>query len=207
MLESAIPGLALLTERDGRRRTQSRKYALDRIVAAYQAFLFKDTETKKENVVAQRIKEEDILAGNEDSLNQSFNDFKEYLVHYAELDDEICRIYDGTSANVPTSGNEWFGSENVMVAFFAAVADFLSKPDRIKRAQEAIVILKTTLKNAHAGEDPIGLQIYSQIISGIETRKVNVGLATRRQLFNSFKGYFRDAGDKPLAEVWASEAD
>lgn len=207
ILKSKIPGLDLLTERDGRRRTQSRKYPLDRVVASYQAFLFKDTEIQKENIVAQRIKEEDILAGSEDSLNQSFNDFTEFLKHYVELDDEICRIYVGPPQGISTKGTEWFGNGNVMIAFFAAVAEFLSKPERAKRVTDAIESLKATLRSAQAGEDPLGLLTLEQITQGFDTKKVNVGHATRKQLFNSFKGFFRDAGEKPLAEVWASEAD
>jgi hypothetical protein len=207
VLEGEIPNLALLTERDSTRRTRSRKYGLDRVATAYQGFLLKAPEIQKENVVAQRIVEEDVLSGDEDSLNKSFNEFKETLLHFVELDDEICRVYDGTEEARLQRGTDWFGSENVMLGFFAAVADFTSKPERSERANEALAQLKETLKKAKVGEDPLGLEVLDQVIKGFNTKKVNVGFATRKLLYNSFKEFFRDAGDKPLAEVWASEAD
>ena len=95
LLEEEIPQLTLLTERDGARRVRSRKYGLDRVATSYQAFLLKGPEVQKENLVAQRIAAEDVLGADEDSLNRTFLDFKRTLKDYAELDDEICRVYDG----------------------------------------------------------------------------------------------------------------
>jgi len=206
LLEGDISGLDLLTERETSRRTRPRKYGLDRAVSAYHAFLLKGTEIQKENVVAQRIVEEDILSGDEDSLNRTFNDFKRYLQDYCDLDDQICRIYDGTRTDIPT-GADWFGRENVMVAFFAAISDFASRPERIERAVQALTRLKSTLSGSRAGEDPLRLDILQNVTQGIDTKKINVGYATRKLLFNSFKEFFREAGEKALGDLWASEAE
>jgi hypothetical protein len=206
-LEAEIPQLTLLTERDGARRVRSRKYGLDRVATSYQAFLLKGSEVQKENVVAQRIAEEDVLSADEDSLNKTFLEFKKTLKDYAELDDGICRVYDGSEGAKGPKGLDWFGGENVMVGFFAAVADFTSKPERADRAASAIESLKRLLHQSNVGDDPLGLETLDQIIKGFNTKKVNVGFATRKLLFNAFKEFFREAGEKPISEVWLSEAD
>lgn len=207
LLESEIPGLALMTEREATRRVRSRRYGLDKVATAYQAFLLKGPEVQKENVVAQRIVEEDVLGADEDSLNKTFTDFKATLGDYAELDDEICRVYDGSEAAKGPKGTDWFGGENVMMGFFAAVSDFASRPERADRVRQAIEALKDSLRSSRVGDDPLGLETLEQVIKGFNTKRVNVGFATRKLLFNSFKEFFRDAGDKPISEVWVSEAD
>lgn len=207
LLERDIEGLDLVTEKETFRRTRARRYGLDRAVSAYNAFLLKGTEIQKENVVAQRIVDEDMLSGDEDSLNTSLNEFKRYLKDYCELDDQVCRVYDGTLPEIPT-GADWFGRENVMIAFFAAIADFASKPDRIERTAQALTSLKNTLTGTPAGSgDPLRLAVLQTVIQGIETKKINVGYATRKLLFNSFKEFFREAGEKDLGDLWASEAE
>lgn len=207
LLESEIPQLTLLTEREGTRRVRSRKYGLDKVATAYQAFLLKGPEVQKENVVAQRIVEEDVLGGDEDSLNRTFTDFKKTLNDYAQLDDDICRVYDGSNAAKGPKGTDWFGGENIMIPFFAAVADFSSKPDRADRANAAIESLKATLRASNVGDDPLGLETLELVTKGFNTKKVNVGFATRKLLFNAFKEFFREAGEKPIADAWLSEAD
>lgn len=205
-LEKEIPGLELLRERDAARRTRSRKFPLDRVVAAYQSFLTGSPEIQKENVVAQQLLEQDILSDTEDNLSAKFDRFKEVLTKYAQIDDAICRVYDGTNKDLPT-GTNWFGSENVMNSFFAAVADFGSSEDRLKRIDVAIGQLIATLNASQPGSDLMGLANLNRIIQGFPTRKVNVGFATRKLITSSFKEFFRDEGEKPLSEYWAAEAE
>ena len=94
-----------------------------------------------------------------------------------------------------------------MLGFFAAVADFTSKPERADRAASAIAALKESLHQGKVGDDPLGLETLDLIIKGFNTKKVNVGFATRKLLFNAFKEFFREAGEKAISEVWLSEAD
>ena len=207
LLQARITGLELLTERDAARRTRSRRYGLDKVVGAYQAFLLKSPEIQKENVVAQRLVEEDVLSGDEQSLNSLFNQFTEYLSRYADLDDEVCRVYDGTHEPKVQMGTVWFGNENVMQGFFAAVADFTTRPERVPRVLQALNELKNVLSRAAPGEDPLGFEALEKVVQGFNTKRVNVGFATRKLLLNAFKEYFREEGEKSLADIWATEAD
>jgi len=122
-LENEIVGLELFLENDSSRRTRPRKYALDRIATAYHAFLLKSPEVEKQNVVAQKISEESVLAQDEEALGADFLLFRRYLEAYIGLDDEICRVYDGSNQATPT-GTAWFGNDNVMNAFFCCCLRF-----------------------------------------------------------------------------------
>lgn len=205
-LEHEINGLELFLESELLRRTRSRKYALDRIATAYHAFLLKSPEVEKQNVVAQKISEETVLAQNEETLGEDFTLFRRYLNLYVLLDDEICRIYDGSINGLPT-GPAWFGSENVMNAFFAAVSDFGSNSERINRIDTAIAVLIADLQSSSPGMDPLGLANLQRIIEGFPVRKVNVGFATRKLLNVCFKEYFRDEGLQSLSDIWEREAE
>lgn len=205
-LQEEIPGLEIFVERDSTRRTRARKYPLDRVVTAYQSFLTKSPEVSRENIVAQSIVDESILESSEQELGEQFEAFTRYLARYAELDDHVCRIYAGGTATSPESGVAWFGSENVMNSFFAAVADFGSTPDRIGRIDRAIDALYSALSSSDVGDDPLGLNTYGQITRGFNPRKENIGYATRRLLAASFKEYFRDEGVTSLERCWLNEA-
>jgi len=205
--QKGIANLELFEEREGARRTRPRKYAFDRIVTAYQSFLTKSPEIHKENVVAQRLVEEEILSESEEGLTKKLNNFRKYLGIYAELDDQVCRVYDGTQgAPVPT-GLSWFGSDNVMNAFFAAISDFGSSEERIQRIDTALVALHKVLEDANNTEDPLGLAVFHNVTNAIPVRKVNIGFGTRKLLTSVFKEYFREQGEKPMAELWAIESE
>jgi hypothetical protein len=206
-LESDIPNLELLQEKDEARRTRSRKFTLDKIVSSYQSYLTKSPEIQKENIVAQQLVEEDILSDSEENFGLKFDMYERYLDFYAQLDDEICRVYDGSLGTGIMKGTLWFGNENVINAFFAAVADFGATDERLRRVDTAIFLLLDLLRSVPPGSDPLSLGKLQDIIQGFNTRKVNVGFATRKLLFSSFKEFFRDEGETPLGSLWAIEAE
>ncbi len=207
IFEREIPNIELYQERDVMRRNRARKYSLERLVTAYQCFLTKSPEIQKENVVAQQIMEENILSESEEILGEQFSLFQGYLRKYADIDEDLCRIYDGSRGSSIPTGTNWFGSENVMNAFFAAMSDFGSTEQRRTRIDSALERLRAVLQGSNPGEDPLGLSVFQDVVQGFNTRKVNVGFATRKLLFQVFKEYFRDAGDTQLRDFWTREAD
>jgi hypothetical protein len=169
--------------------------------------LSKSPEIQKENVVAQRLMDEEILSDSEEGLTEKLNNFQKYLKIYAELDDELCRVYDGSQGNSVPTGLSWFGNDNVMNSFFAAIADFGSTEQRTERIDKSLVALLKMLKEANNTQDPLGLASFYKITNAIPVRKVNVGFGTRKLLTSAFKEYFREEGEKPLSELWAIEAE
>lgn len=212
--------IEIFTERDGTRRNKSRKYALDKVVAGYQCFITKSPEVTRENLVATKLVESDVFDLSEEELDNKFILFKTYLSSYADLDDNVCRIYtkgklfgdfrisDDESVqekSIPT-GLSWFGSDNTITSFFAALSEFGSSEARVERIEAALTKLKSDLENAKEGDDPLGLATLSDIMRGFNPRKVNVGVAQRKLLTSGFKEYFREEGELSLHECWLMEA-
>lgn len=202
-LQNRVPGLEIYTEREETRRRRAKKYALDRVAVAYQCFLSATPETDRKNIVAQNLIDEAILDSTEDELSDKFDQFVALLRRYADIDEHVCRVYatERENSGIPT-GASWFGSENVMNSFFAAVAQYGSIPDRLDRTHAALDRLLETLRIAQSDDDPFGLEILHAIQGGFNPRKINIGLATRRLLTNGFKEYFRDEGATSLADCW-----
>lgn len=202
-IEESIQDLQLFTEREGIRRTKSRKYALDRVATAYQAFITKSPDVERENVVAQMLIEGDIFDANEPELFNQFKEFMKYLNIFVLLDDEICRIYNDANPEllIPT-GTSWFGSENVINSFFAAIAQLSINPTYVERISLSFDKLITLLGQSLINTDPLGLEVLHKIINNFNPRKINVGFATRKLLTNGFKEFFRESGDLDFKSCW-----
>jgi len=200
-----VPGVELYKETDSTRRRGPNKLAFDRVVSAYQAFVNGDPEVNKSNIIAQELQREELSLLSEDRMLIEYESFLHYLMWYVALDREICRVYPTRDGVIPTGAN-WFGSENVMVAFFAAAADFGRTKQRKARTQSAIEVLHSQLKDATPEDDVLGMETLRAVVQGFNPRRTNVGKATRGLLFRGFKEYFREEGEKPLEEVWVGEA-
>lgn len=204
-MEERIADLEIFGEKDESRRTKSRKFSFERIVMGYQCYMTGSPEVEKENVVAQQLMEQTAFSKNEDSLNDEFNDFLLFFEKFCQLDDEICRIYLEVSDTVPT-GTSWFGSENTINAFFAAIKVIASSGERRQRVLDAFAALLSVLSTASVGDDPLFLTKYAEIVRGFPSRKVNIGFATRKLLCNVFKEVFRERGEVSFATIWEQEA-
>ncbi len=207
-LEDEIPSLEIYRERDQTRRRRSRKFALDRLASAYQSYITRSPEVSRENIVAQQIVEADAMDASEEELTSEFNSFVTLLGRYCELDDQICRIYGerDDDSEVPTGAN-WFGSENVLQAFFAANSQYAVGIPQRERADRALDRLRDTLRASEAGDDPLALKRLLEIQQGFNPRKVNIGAATRKLLLNGFKELMRSEGEASMEDCWTFAAE
>lgn len=78
-IEETIPDLNIYVEKDSQIRSSAKKFSFDRIVNAYYSFLTKSPEVKRDNLIVQKLNEDDILSSNEEELNESYNHFINYL--------------------------------------------------------------------------------------------------------------------------------
>lgn len=199
-LLETIQGLDILSERGAQRRVRSRKYAFVTLSLSYYAYIMKTPEVDKDNIVAQKIQEDDILSGGDVLFGSLFDRFTNLLEKFCEIDDLVVSIY-------PDEGLAWIGSENVMLSFFAAASSFDARHDGTRRVDVAIDRLIHDLRNPVGEMDPLSLESYRSVIGGFNTRKVNVGYATRKLLMNAFKEYFRAEGEVQFRNLWPQEAD
>jgi hypothetical protein len=207
-IQERIPNLEIYSERDQTRRRRPRKYALDRLALAYKCYLTQTPEIQRENVVAQQLLEADILDSDEEEIYRRFDMFLTYLEIYANIDEQVCRVYEteNNDLGIPTGAN-WFGSENVINAFFAAISQYASNPDREARLNIALNALITKTSTAEINSDPLDLAQLQRVVSGLPIRKVNIGYATRKLLTNGFKEYFRDDGETSFADCWTRASE
>lgn len=197
-LTSDIEDLELYLEKDNSLRSKSRKFAFDRIVNAYYSFLTKSPETDRDNLVVKKLNEDDILSSTETQLNQNYNLFKKYLKIYCELDSEIFRIYSSTEDL--SSYKNWLSEENTLKSFFAAVSKFNIDDKREARLDKSLEKLIIDLKKAESGVDILDFAQYKKIKEGIDARKSNVGVATRKIIMDGFREYFMNEGEESFIE-------
>jgi hypothetical protein len=198
-LENRIPGLEIFTERDESRRTRAKKYPLDRVSLAYYSFITKSPEVNKDNIVAQQLQEEDVLAQGVESFGEKFERFSSVFTQLATID-QLAEDRYGRQAVT------WIGSENFMLGFFAAAANADSRHNGAELVAESLDGLIRSLRDTDFS-DPLGHASYQAVAQGIDSRKSNVGYATRRLIFNGFREFFRSHGEDPLLDIWPREAD
>jgi hypothetical protein len=223
-VEQSIDGLEIYTERDNTRRRRAKKFPLSAIVSGYQAYITSSAELQKDNVIANQLIENSALDSSEEEISTQFSQFSYYLSQYADMDEQIYRIYRNQVTEDEEAGAKpeevgkdtkatqvnyasWLATENVIMAFFAAISQFSSSETKSQRVNEAIAALVRTLTSAAEGDDPLGLEVFEQLRAGNNPRRVNVGLATRKLLTNGFKEYFRELGEMPLSECWTLAAE
>lgn len=204
--ESQVAGLELFSERDGARRSRPRKFPLDKIAMGYHAFTTQSPEVKRENIVAQELVDSELLDSDESTLFATYNAFTKYLSFYSQLDDHLCRIYDGSVPSLPT-GLSWLGSENTINAFFAAVSQLIRNPSLKERVDTTLAQIIAQLETQNTGDDPMGLFALQKVLEGFNSKKVNVGFATRKLLMNGFKEIFRDSAMLEIQKYWALAAE
>lgn len=222
-VESSIDGLQIYTERDTSRRRRSRKFPLNFVVSAYQAFIIGSSELQKENLVAAKMQLDTTLDASEEEISAQYNSFIRYLDFYAKLDDQVFRVYSSavdqalqdpidpqemSMAGKSSRNIHWLATENVMISFFAAVSQYTKSDSsenqerKLARLNGAFASILGRLGDAENGDDPLDLDVFDKLRQGTNPRRVNVGTATRRLLVNGFKEYFRDGGEIPLSEAW-----
>lgn len=200
LLQRKITDLDILSERDGARRTRAKKYPFSTLSLSYYAYITKSPEVDKDNLIAQKLQEDEILSGGEKRFNDAFERYSNLLEKFTQIDKVITEIY-------PEDGLSWIGSENVMLSFFAAAASFDTRVDGIHRVDSAIESLVSTLTTADPNSDPMALEDHKMVINGFNARRVNIGFATRKLLFNAFREYFRADGEIQFRDLWLQEAD
>src|SRR5690606_1505358 len=114
-----------------------------------------------------------------------------------EIFSKLASIDQLTEAKYGRTGLTWTGSENFLLGFFAAAANAEARPDGEELVRESLENLARSLEDI-ATTDPLGMSEYQKVAAGIDSRKSNVGYATRKLIFNGFREYFRSHGEDPL---------
>ncbi len=199
-LTNEIPDLTVLRESDETVRTKAKEFPFERLVTSYKAFLTKSPEIDKDNIIAEKIIETDILDSEEEFLSASFLSFKRYLIIYCQLDGEVYRIYHGSTLN---KYRNWLADGNVINSFFAALSKTLLNESREAAITKSLSTLLDKLRSSNLGDDPLELTKYSELRSEKANPKLyNVGFATRKLLTSAFVEFFKFEGEQSLGDCW-----
>jgi hypothetical protein len=203
-LEQVIEGLEIYLEKEGTIRSHAKKFPFDRLVNGYYSFLTKSPEIERDNLVVKKLNEDDILSSEEEELNESYILFVKYLRLYCDLDFEFYRIY----SNHTTLGSykNWLAEENTIKSFFAAVSKFTNDEKKLSRVDIALEKLLLLLKSSQSTDDPFFLDVFKSIKSGIDSKKVNVGIGTRKLIMDGFRECFISEGEESFLECWKTSA-
>ncbi|MDZ4713477.1 MAG: hypothetical protein SGI89_14300 [bacterium] len=195
-----VDGLILLEEKNEDRRAKAKEFPFERLVTSYKSYLTKSPEVDKDNIVAERMIESDMLDSDEEFLSESFFKFTNTLQKYCLLDEQLFRICDHSDQ---AKYRNWFADANVIQSFFAAVKSFSSNDRREIIVSESIDRLLEELRTKSNGEDVLNLKDLYEILSNEAiSKKYNVGFATRKLLTSAFVEYFRYEGEQPIKECW-----
>lgn len=206
-IQKQIPGLKLISERDEEKRKNSKEFPFDRVVSSYNSYINKSALNRRENIVVEQLNEMEILNSDEYALNETYESFIHYFQFYTQMDEFVYNLYQDFQKIKVRSPKNWLVEETTMSAFFAAISQFGTDEKRKKRVEETLEKLLVTLKKAKPQEDILGLVTLSDIREGINPKRVNVGVETRKILTNGFKEYFREEGQMNFGECWKQGAN
>ncbi len=192
---SGIPDLDIFRVLDVRRRTQPGQFPLAKIAQAFQAWLQGQPNLDLRNTVMEELLAESAIEvlGQTVPVGGNVQDpdgFHRYVAWLVQLD-----------LALGANNISFLGNETVILGISAAVGAMERNEALASRVWPALNKLLTEIFD-NRESDPLALAIFDKLRQGIDSSKVNVGLANREMVFNAFKEYVRDSGDTPMSECW-----
>lgn len=192
---AGVPQLDIFRISDTRRRTQPGQFALAKIAQAFQAWLQGQPNLDLRNTVMEELLAESAIEVLGQTVpvgaNKASSDgFQRYVTWLVELD-----------VALSVENLSFLGNETVILGLSAAVGAMERNETLSSRVWPALGGLLAEVQN-HANFDPIAIRTFEALRQGIDSSKVNVGVATREMVFNAFKEYIRGAGETPMHECW-----
>lgn len=193
---TGVPQLDIFRTMDTRRRTQPGQFALAKIAQAFQAWLQGQPNLDLRNTVMEELLAESAIevlgrtvpAGVGQAPDT--DGFRRLMSWIVNLD---------LALGVENVG--FLGNETVILGIAAAVGAMERNATLSSRVWPSLNALLEAAQRRSA-DDVVGLRAFDALRQGIDTKKANVGVATREMVFNTFKEFIRGAGDMPMAECW-----
>lgn len=192
---AGVPQLDIFRISDTRRRTQPGQFALAKVAQAFQAWLQGQPNLDLRNTVMEELLAESAI----DVLGQTVpvgdnkaspDGFHRYVTWLVELD-----------VALSVENLSFLGNETVILGLSAAVGAMERNETLSPRVWPALGSLLAAVQT-HVVFDPIAIRTFEALRQGIDSSKVNVGVATREMVFNAFKEFIRDAGETPMHQCW-----
>jgi hypothetical protein len=193
-----IEKIEIFSVKDHKRRVGPGQFHLSTLAQAFQAWLQKSPNVDMSNLIAEKLVIDDALESLGQNLssskmrqdNEPFYDFMKWLV---ALDHHL-----------GARNFRFLGNDTVVLGIAAAVGFSLQNQtlsDRVKPA------LQRLLEEASgADQDPLGIERFDELRRSIDTKKSNVGEATRDFVFKTFREYIMQGGVSSMRDCWQQSA-
>jgi len=188
-----LPGIEIITIKDHKRRVRPGQYHLSTLAQAFQAWLQRNPNVDVSNLVVETLIVDEAL----DTLGIDLttehsghrDNFRSFISWLVELD------------NILGDTNNRFLANDTVVLGFAAAVGFAHKNEQL--SSRVGPALQSLIKEAQGNPgDPLGLSVFDDIRRSIDTRKSNVGEATREFVFRALREYIMQSGVSSMSDCW-----
>lgn len=192
-----IEGIEVIKLKDHKRRVKPGQFHLSSLAQAFQAWMQRSPNVDKTNLVVETMVVDDALESlgidlneGEGSQRDGFRQFVDWLVRldYAVGEDR----------------NRFFGNDTVLLGFAAAIG-FAHKNETLKERLESSMEQLVSRVETNDG-DVLGIDTFDEIRRSIDTKRSNVGEATRGMVFRAFREYVMQGGTSPMVDCWTRSA-
>lgn len=192
-----LPGIEIIKLKDHKRRVRPGQFHLSTLAQAFQAWMQRSPNVDRTNLVVETMVVDEALeslgidlTGENGNQRDGFRQFVSWLLR---LDQALGE-----------QQNRFFANDTVVLGFAAAIG-FAHKnetlQDRLPRAMEKLII---SIEKGDA--DPLGVATFDQIRRSIDTKRSNVGEATRGFVFRAVREFIMQDGTSPIVECWTQSA-
>lgn len=192
-----LPGIEILRLKDHKRRVRPGQFHLSTLAQAFQAWLQRSPNVDRTNLVVETMVVDEAL----ESLGIDLTDadgnqrdgFRQFIDWLIQLDRALGE-----------EKNRFFGNDTVVLGFAAAVG-FAHKNEALQeRLPAAMAKLIADMEGDQ--DDPLGVETFDQIRKSVDTKRSNVGEATRGLVFRAVREYIMQEGTSSMVECWTQSA-
>ena len=192
-----LPGIEIMRLKDHKRRVRAGQYHLSTLAQAFQAWMQRSPNVDRTNLVVETMVVDEALeslgidlSDNDGNQRDGFRQFVGWLLR---LDQALGDTH-----------NRFFGNDTVVLGFAAAIG-FAHKneilQDRLSGAMNKMIA------DAEQDKDnPLGVLTFDEIRRSVDTKRSNVGEATRGLVFRAVREYIMQEGTSPMVECWTQSA-
>lgn len=192
-----LDGIEILRVKDHKRRVRPGQYHLSTLAQAFQAWMQRSPNVDRTNLVVETMVVDEALESlgidlSDEDGNQrdGFRQFVEWMI---KLDMSLGDLQ-----------NRFFGNDTVVLGFAAAIG-FAHKNDMLQDRLESAMNKLIAQAEINA-EQALGVEIFEQLRRSIDTRRSNVGEATRGLVFRALREFIMQDGTSPMSECWTQSA-
>lgn len=192
-----LDGIEIIRLKDHKRRIKPGQFHLSTLASAFQAWMQRSPNVDRTNLVVETMVVDEAL----DSLGIDLTD------NYGNQRDGFRQCIDWLlqlDRAVGESNNRFFGNDTVVLGFAAAIG-FAHKNETLQQRLPASMDAMIASANVD-NENPIGVSTFDQIRRSVDTKRSNVGEATRGLVFRAVREYIMQGGTSTMVECWTQSA-